>query len=59
MKEQLLGDLTEDAMKKLRLDRLAKRYSKITGKPCGCAKRKERINRLHEKFRDGTKNKNT
>ena len=42
MKKQLLGDLTEETMKKLRLDRLAKRYSKVTGKPCGCAARKEK-----------------
>ena len=55
MKKQLLGDRTEDAMKKLRLDRLAKRFSKITGKPCGCTARKEKLNRLHEKFNDGRK----
>ena len=48
--DRLLGDRTADTLRKMRLDRLANRYSKITGRPCNCHKRREALNNLHERF---------
>lgn len=42
VKEQkLLGDRVEEIIKKMHADKLAKAYEKMTGRPCGCQKRKE------------------
>jgi hypothetical protein len=41
----LAGDIIEALAKRLGADRLAKWWEKRTGIPCGCAERKERINR--------------
>jgi len=49
-KPKLLGDLTAEKLKQLRLDRVAGRFSRFTGKPCKCAERKEKLNTLHKRF---------
>lgn len=41
-----LGDTVEGVAKRLRLDRAAKIWSKVTGKPCGCEGRRKLLNRL-------------
>ncbi len=50
MAEKLLGDLTADVLRKIRADRVAKAYARITKKPCGCADRQAKLNKLHEKW---------
>lgn len=52
MGQKLLGDLTADVLRKLRADRVAAAYARITKKPCGCAKRQAALNELHEKWND-------
>ena len=49
---KLLGDLTEETLRKLRADRVAKAYTRITGKPCNCKQNKEKLNEIHRKWRD-------
>lgn len=49
---KLLGDLTEETLRKLRADRVAKAYTRITGKPCNCKQRKETLNEIHRKWRE-------
>lgn len=46
----LPGDLIEAVAKRIGLDRLAKFWERRTGKPCGCAERKEKINRTTERL---------
>lgn len=61
-KEQLLGDLTAEKMKQLRLDRVAKKITKKSDEGCGCAERQESLNNLHKKFKEmvnGKKCKNS
>ncbi len=45
--EKLLGDMTEDALKKIGADKLVKFYERKTGKACNCAGRKQMLNNLH------------
>lgn len=45
--EKLLGDATEQALKKLGADKIAKYYERTTGRPCNCANRKQVLNNLH------------
>ncbi len=53
MAEKLLGDLTADVLRKLRADRVAAAYARITKKPCGgCANRQAKLNELHKKWKD-------
>ena len=40
----LAGDLFEQLAKKIGADRLARWWEKKTGRPCGCAQRKEKLN---------------
>lgn len=40
----LVGDLVEQLAKKIGADRLAAWWEKKTGRPCGCAERKEKLN---------------
>jgi len=54
-KDKLLGDLTADALRKMRLDRVARRISKVTKKDCKCEQRKQGLNNLHERFKNGRK----
>lgn len=49
--DQLLGDKVEKNLKRLGGDRLAEGYQRATGRDCGCGKRKQRLNRLHESYR--------
>lgn len=49
---KLLGDLTEETLRKLRADRVARAYTRITGKPCNCKQNKEKLNELHRKWRE-------
>jgi hypothetical protein len=49
--EQLLGDLIEEQLKKLKVDKVVDAISKVTKKPCGCGKRKQQLNRLHQKLK--------
>lgn len=41
-----LGDTLEKVIHKTGLDNLAKAYTKVTGKPCHCQKRKDQLNEL-------------
>jgi hypothetical protein len=41
-----LGDSVEKVAKFIGADKLSKTYEKITGKPCGCSKRKNTLNRV-------------
>ena len=41
-----LGDVVADVTNITRIDRLAKMYEEITGKPCGCEERREKLNQL-------------
>ena len=55
-----LGDRVEDAIKKTGLDKVAKAYTKATGKDCGCNKRKQQLNKwfpgsIHPNVRKYTK----
>lgn len=45
--DRLLGDITQDALKKLGADKLAKFYERKTGRACNCGARKEMLNNLH------------
>jgi len=49
MSDQLLGDIVEQQLKKIKADKIAALVSKVTKKPCGCAKRKEQLNALHKR----------
>jgi len=44
---KLLGDMTADMLKKIGADKLAKAYERVTGKPCGCSKRRKALNNMH------------
>ncbi len=41
-----LGDTVADFTHLTRLDQLAKAYEEITGKPCGCSERQEKLNQI-------------
>lgn len=41
-----LGDVVADVTNITGVDRLAKLYEEITGKPCGCDERREKLNQL-------------
>lgn len=41
-----LGDVVADFTKATGLDKLAEKYEEVTGKECGCRKRRETLNRL-------------
>jgi len=41
-----LGDVVADVTNITGIDRLAKLYEEITGKPCGCEERREKLNQL-------------
>ena len=49
--EKLLGDQVEEILEKIGADKLAKAYEAITGNDCGCKKRKEALNRMHQRIR--------
>ena len=41
-----LGDVVADVTNITGVDRLAKAYEELTGKPCGCEARREKLNQL-------------
>ena len=41
-----LGDLVADALDRIGVARLAKRRAERTGKPCGCEKRRQVLNKI-------------
>ena len=41
-----LGDVVADVTNITGVDRLAKLYEELTGKPCGCEERREKLNQL-------------
>jgi len=41
-----LGDVVADVTNITGVDRLAKLYEEVTGKPCGCEERREKLNQL-------------
>ena len=41
-----LGDVVADVTNITGVDRLAKMYEELTGKPCGCEERREKLNQL-------------
>jgi hypothetical protein len=41
-----LGDTVADVTHITGIDRLAKLYEEVTGKPCGCAERQEKLNQV-------------
>jgi hypothetical protein len=43
---QGLGDTVADLTHLTGVDRLAKAYEQMTGKPCGCDQRQEKLNNL-------------
>lgn len=43
----LLGDMTEQALKALGADKLARFYERKTGRACNCGARREMLNNLH------------
>lgn len=51
-KEKLLGDIVENALKKAGAKKLARATQRVTGKPCGCGKRKQRLNNLHKNLKN-------
>ena len=54
MSQKLLGDHIEDVAKKLKLDRLMLLIEKTTGEKCNCASRRDRLNALHQQWKDLT-----
>ncbi len=51
MKQTYLGDHVEIIANKLGGKTISKAITRVTGKPCNCAKRKERLNDLHRRFK--------
>ncbi len=47
--KELLGDKVEKVLKKVGAKKVAKAYTRITKKPCGCAKRKKALNDFHKR----------
>jgi len=50
--ERLAGDVTADVLRAIRADRVADAYTRITGKPCNCGRRRDKINSLHRRLRE-------
>lgn len=53
-RDQLLGDRVAAGLQKIGADRLAQTYTRLTGKPCGCAQRTDRLNQFDQKWRGRT-----
>jgi len=54
--EQLLGNKLERRLKDIKVNKISEIFTKVTGKPCGCNKRKEALNNLHRKIIKNNKN---
>lgn len=44
---KLLGEMTQDALKKIGADKVAKFYERTTGRACNCAGRRQMLDNLH------------
>ena len=55
-KEKLAGDELEEILKRMGADKLAAAYEEVSGKDCGCDKRKEWLNKKHKQVREWWKN---
>lgn len=49
--EPLAGDELEALLEKMGVDKLAKAYEDVSGKDCGCDKRKEWLNKKHKQLK--------
>ena len=45
--KELLGDRIERLLKTIKADKVAELYEKVGKRPCGCAKRKDALNKWH------------
>ncbi len=45
-KSRGFGDTVEKVAKFVGADKVAKKYEKVTGKPCGCSERRDKLNRI-------------
>ncbi len=50
MKQTYLGDHVEIIANKLGGKTISKAITRVTGKPCKCAERKQRLNDLHKRL---------
>ena len=48
----LAGDELEALLEKMGVDKLAEKYEEVSGKDCGCDKRKEWLNKKHRQLKD-------
>ena len=48
---QGLGDAVADLTHRTGIDKLAEAYELFTGKPCGCDRRREKLNQLVPDFK--------
>jgi hypothetical protein len=48
--KRYLGDHVETVVNKFGGSVLARQYTKLTGKPCNCAKRKAALNAMHKRL---------
>lgn len=55
---QLLGDMTQDALKAIGADKVAKYYERVTGRACNCAGRRQMLNNLHRAAKRMVERKN-
>ena len=46
--QKLLGDMTTEVLQKVGIDKLARAYERLTGRPCNCKNRQATLNRLHK-----------
>ena len=51
--EKLLGDEVEEILHKMGADKAAKLYEEMTDQDCGCEGRKQWLNNLHKKWKEG------
>ena len=50
--QKLLGDNVERILHKVGADKVARIIERRTKKPCGCKKRKEFLNKIHQQMQD-------
>jgi len=51
--DKLLGDEVEELIHKIGADKLAEAYEEATDRDCGCEGRKQWLNNLHKKWKEG------
>lgn len=50
--EKLLGDHIEDFLEAIGADKLAKAFEEMFDTDCGCEERKEKLNKVHKKWKN-------